>query len=39
MQHVGLDIHKKTIYAVVVDDSGDVIIKEEFANEPKVFPL
>lgn len=36
-QYVGLDIHKRSIYAVVVDDSGDLLFKEEFPNEPKTF--
>jgi len=36
-QNVGFDIHRKTIYGVVVDDQGDVLLKEEFPNEPKSF--
>lgn len=36
-QYVGLDIHKKSIYAVVIDDNGDLLFKEEFPNEPKSF--
>jgi transposase len=37
MQHVGLDVHKKTIYAVVLDNKGDLVFKEQIANEPKHF--
>lgn len=33
-QHVGLDVHKKTIYGVVVNNDGEIIIEEEFASEP-----
>jgi predicted NBD/HSP70 family sugar kinase len=35
MQHVGLDVHKKSIYAVVVDNDGKILNEQEFANEPR----
>ena len=34
-QHVGLDVHKKFIYAVVVDNQGDTLFEEKVPNEPK----
>ena len=36
-QHVGLDVHKKTIYAVVIDNNGDLLFKEKILNDPKLF--
>ena len=36
-QHVGLDVHKKTIYAVVVDNDGKIIIEEEMQTEPHII--
>ena len=36
-QHVGLDVHKKTIYAVVVDNDGEIIIEEEIQTEPHII--
>lgn len=34
-QYVGLDVHKKNIYAVVLDYNGDVLFEENIKNEPR----
>lgn len=35
LHHVGLDVHKKTIYGVIVDNSGNSCFEQEFTNHPK----
>lgn len=34
MQYIGLDIHKKFIFAVVLDSKGDLIFEKKIRNEP-----
>lgn len=33
-EYIGLDIHKKFIFAVVLDSSGDLILEKKIRNEP-----
>jgi transposase len=33
-QHVGLDVHKKFIYGVVIDDKGNLLFEQKIKNEP-----
>ena len=34
-QYVGLDVHKKSIYAVVLDSKGSLLFEDQFGNEPR----
>lgn len=35
MQYVGLDVHKKTIYGVIMCGQGNVVFEQQFQNEPR----
>jgi len=33
--YVGLDVHKRTCHATVVDEQGKILVQEKFKNEPR----
>jgi predicted NBD/HSP70 family sugar kinase len=33
MQYIGLDVHKNSIYATVLDNKGRIVLKQEIPND------